>query len=167
MSRSVRKQVTPNRTPVSRPVRRPALARIDRGVGEQGGEGGLLAPSGVGHAPRPRPASISRLICRVACGGNEAMVRARSRVSARTVPSGQARRASPHGDRPSARDPLRGEQDRRRLLPSHPGRQQVAAGRLGRDAHLGERRPQAGRLVHQHEVDVAEDRAARVPCPRR
>ena len=132
---------------------------LTSGSANRCGEGRLLAPSGVGDGRAP---GLEHQVLDLAGGvgrergdgpGQFEGLGQHGAVGAR--PQGQAGRHGLVGG-----DPLRGEQRGRRLLPAHPGRQQVAAGRLGWDAHLGEGRPQAGRLVHQHQVDVAEDRAA-------
>ena len=54
-------------------------------------------------------------------------------------------------------DPVRGEQDPRRLLPTHEGGEQDAAGGLGGHAELGERHAQAGPGIDQDEVAVREE----------
>ena len=77
-------------------------------------------------------------------------------VSATTVPAGHTRRARPDSTAWSAS--IHSEAKRTTAARCHPirsGRSRLAAG-LGGHAQLGERRPQSGPLVHQHQVHVTE-----------
>ncbi len=66
----------------------------------------------------------------------------------------------PGPDRLVGVDPLGGQQDQGRPLPTHPFGEEPAAARLGRHPHLGERGPQPGIRVDHDQVDVAEQGAA-------
>ena len=119
MARSVRKAVIPRRKAAQRS--RPAVS-WHRGwcrVGEQGGERRLLAARGPPRCRAAAAAIISRLIWRVAWGGND------GDAGGQLHGLGQhrARRADPRGPARCHRlvgvDPLRGQQRGGGTLPSH------------------------------------------------